>query len=368
MIPVFEPSISLSDKITVLKSLNKKNISGNSPTVKEFESKFSKHFSRNYGIALSNGSAALDVALNCLNLKQDDEVILPSFTIISCLSAVIRSGAKPVFCDVNENSWNMQVSDVERCITDKTKVIIMVHTYGLPSDAIKLRELCDKKEIILIEDTAEAHGINIEGKLAGTFGDISTFSFYANKHVTTGEGGIILTDNEKINDKVRKIINLDFGSTENRFNHNNLYWNYRLSGLQAALGISQLKNLKYTIETKIKQGEKYQELLSDYKEELQLPLRELNNEKNHYWVFGVVLRKAERSKIMEALRMDGIQTREFFWPLHLQNALPKDFQKKDINLSVSENLGKNGFYLPLGAHINNKKQEFIVNKLLNHLN
>ena len=262
----------------------------------------------------------------------------------------------------------MQVSDVERCITDKTKVIIMVHTYGLPSDAIKLRELCDKKEIILIEDTAEAHGINIEGKLAGTFGDISTFSFYANKHVTTGEGGIILTDNEKINDKVRKIINLDFGSTENRFNHNNLYWNYRLSGLQAALGISQLKNLKYTIETKIKQGEKYQELLSDYKEELQLPLRELNNEKNHYWVFGVVLRKAERSKIMEALRMDGIQTREFFWPLHLQNALPKDYQKKNINLSVSENLGKNGFYLPLGAHINNKKQEFIVNKLLNHLN
>ena len=108
--------------------------------------------------------------------------------------------------------------------------------------------------------------------------------------------------------------------------------------------------------------------MSDYKEELQLPLRELNNEKNHYWVFGVVLRKAERTRVMEALRMDGIQTREFFWPLHMQNALPKDFQKRDVNLSVSENLGKNGFYLPLGAHINNKKQEFIVNKLLNHLN
>ena len=368
MIPVFEPSISLSDKITVLKSLNKKNISGNSPTVKEFENKFSKHFSRKYGIALANGSAALDVALNCLDLDQEDEVILPSFTIISCLSAVIRSGAKPVFCDVNENSWNMEISDVERCITNKTKVIIMVHTYGLPSDAIKLRELCDKREIILIEDTAEAHGINIEGKLAGTFGDISTFSFYANKHVTTGEGGIILTDNEKINNKARKIINLDFGSTENRFNHNNLYWNYRLSGLQAALGISQLKNLEYTIETKIKQGEKYQELLSGHKEELKLPLSELNDEKNHYWVFGVVLRHAERSKVMEALRMDGIQTREFFWPLHMQNALPKNYQKKNINLPVSENLGKNGFYLPLGAHINNKKQEFIVKKLINHLN
>ena len=238
----------------------------------------------------------------------------------------------------------------------------------LPSDAIKLRELCDKREIILIEDTAEAHGINIEGKQAGTFGDISTFSFYANKHVTTGEGGIILTDNEKINNKARKIINLDFGSTENRFNHNNLYWNYRLSGLQAALGISQLKNLEYTIETKIKQGEKYQELLSGHKEELKLPLRELNDEKNHYWVFGVVLRNAERSKVMEALRIDGIQTREFFWPLHMQNALPKNYQKKNINLPVSENLGKNGFYLPLGAHINNKKQEFIVKKLINHLN
>ena len=129
MIPVFEPSISLSDKITVLKSLNKKNISGNSPTVKEFESKFSKHFSRNYGIALSNGSAALDVALNCLDLKQDDEVILPSFTIISCLSAVIRSGAKPVFCDVDSDSWNMTLENVKKCVTKKTKGVYMSKTY-----------------------------------------------------------------------------------------------------------------------------------------------------------------------------------------------------------------------------------------------
>ena len=180
MIPVFEPSISLSDKITVLKTLNKKNISGNSPTVKEFENKFSKHFSKKYGIALSNGSAALDVALNCLDLEQEDEVILPSFTIISCLSAVMRSGAKPVFCDVDPESWNMNLENVKKVFSNKTKAILMVHTYGLTAEARKIKEFCEANNILLIEDSAEAHCQSSSEQLCGTFGSIATLIFYAN--------------------------------------------------------------------------------------------------------------------------------------------------------------------------------------------
>ena len=196
MIPVFSPYISFSDYLNVLSALRKTYISGTSPIVREFEDKLAKKFNRKYAIALSNGSNALDVALQSLNLNKDDEVAIPSFTIISCLSAVIRTGAKPVFYDVNEKSWNANLEDIEKCITKKTRAIIMVHTFGLVSDAQKIRDYCKSKNLYLIEDSAEAHGQSINKQPCGSFGDISTFSFYANKHITTGEGGAVLTDSK----------------------------------------------------------------------------------------------------------------------------------------------------------------------------
>ncbi len=363
-IPVFEPSVTLKDKLSVLSSLNKKHISGTSPVISKFENALKDEFQSKRAIAVSNGSVALDLAFQLADLDIDDEVILPSFTIISCLSAVIRSGAKPVFCDVDPYSWNMTYKNVENVLTDKTKVILMVHTYGLPADALKIKELCDSNNILLIEDTAEAHGQVSDGILCGTFGSISTLSFYANKHMTTGEGGALLINDENYYEKALRMRNLDFNNKK-RFQHDNLYWNYRMSGLQASLGLSQIKKIQITINEKIKQAKIYNKLLEPISN-LQIPLFEHNGSINHYWVYGVVLKDKSRDELVQFLENKKVQTRNFFWPLHMQNALPDKF-KTTHELPTSENLGNNGLYLPLGNHVKEKDQRYIVDAIVNFL-
>ena len=366
MIRVFEPQVTTKDKISVLKSLFQKNISGTSPIVKEFEEMTANKFNRKYSVSVANGSVALDIALQSLNLKEGEEVILPSHTIISCLSAVVRTKATPIFCDVDDQTWNMTLSEVKKHVTKNTKAILMVHIFGLPSEAKQIDKFCKENGIYLIEDAAEAHGQQQMGKLCGSFGDISTFSFYANKHVTTGEGGLVVTDSTETYKKLVQMRNLDF--TKERFKHENFYWNYRLSGLQASLGISQLKNLDNVIKKKRIQGNIYQELLLDYSDIIQPPLDTFSNSDNHYWVFGIVLRKKNiRNELIEKMYSDGVETRPFFWPLHLQNALPDKLKMEKGSLPVSENLGENGLYLPLGEHINKKIQKNIISKLINNI-
>ena len=362
-IPVFEPFISLSDNLSVLKSLIKKNISGSSSPVKKFEDQFSKFHSRNYGIGVTNGSVALDLAFASLDLEEGDEVILPSHTIISCLASIVRNNGTPVFCDVNSDTWNMTLDDVKKVTTKNTKAVLMVHTFGLPADAINISNFCNENNIYLIEDAAEAHGQTFQNERCGSFGDISTFSFYANKHVTTGEGGMVLTDSENLFKKISQMKNLDF--SQKRFQHNNLYWNYRLGGLQASLGLSQLKKLDKIIEIKKKQGRIYFDLLKKHNNLFKLQSSRVNDSENHYWVFGVLLKKENiRDTVIDNLLKKGIETRPFFYPLHLQNALPQKFKNKSVDLKISENLGNNGLYIPLGRHINFSKQKFIVETLI----
>lgn len=362
-IPVFEPFISLSDNLSVLKSLIKKNISGSSAPVKKFEDQFSKFHNRNYGIGVTNGSVALDLAFASLDLEEGDEVILPSHTIISCLASIVRNNGTPVFCDVNSDTWNMTLDNVKKVTTKNTKAVLMVHTFGLPADAINISNFCNENNIYLIEDAAEAHGQTLQNKRCGSFGDISTFSFYANKHVTTGEGGMVLTDSKNLFKKISQMKNLDF--TQKRFQHNNLYWNYRLGGLQASLGLSQLKKLDKIIEIKKKQGRIYFDLLKKHNNLFKLQSSRVNDSENHYWVFGVLLKKENiRDTVIDNLLKKGIETRPFFYPLHLQNALPQKFRNKRVDLKISENLGNNGLYIPLGRHINFSKQKFIVETLI----
>jgi perosamine synthetase len=363
MIRVFEPKLNRNDYISIFKTLYKNNISGSSPTVQEFEKKLADKFDSKHAVALSNGSVALDVALNLLDLNEEDEVIIPSFTIISCLSAVIRSGAKPVFCDVDPISWNMTLEDVKNKISNKTRVVLMVHTYGLTAEAHKIKEFCTSNSIILIEDAAEAHGQIIDDKKCGSFGDMSTFSFYANKHITTGEGGAILSNNSEYAKKARQLINLDFNNNL-RFQHNNLYWNHRMSGLQAALGISQIDNLDKVITKKIKQGGYYDQLLSNSSDLVSVQPKNFEGVQNHYWVFGILLKKEGiRDKMIKNLLIEGVETRPFFWPLHLQKALPQKFVIKGLELKVSENLGRNGLYIPIGEHVSKSDQNKIIEKL-----
>ena len=366
MINVFEPYIFNKDKLEVLKNLNKKNISGTSLAVRQFEEELSNFFERKYSSAVTNGSSALDIALKVLNLKEGDEVILPSFTIISCLSAVIRSGATPVFCDVDQNTWNMKLKNVQDVFTKKTKAILMVHTYGLTAEASEIKKFCNDNSLFLIEDAAEAHGQTYNGIKCGSFGDISTLSFYANKHISSGEGGAVMTDSEELINSVNKMRNLDFNNTK-RFTHENLYWNYRMGGLQAALAKSQMKSIYKVINYKKIQGKIYDNLFLDHDDLIKIPVQKTESSSNHYWVYGLVIKKeGVRDSLIKDLIEDGIETRPFFWPLHLQNL--KEIQNYSFsNLLNSEMIGKNGLYIPTGAHINEKKQNFIADRLLSRL-
>lgn len=363
MINVFEPYLFTSDKINVLRSINKKELSGTSEVIGKFETDLANFCDRKYSSAVSNGSVALDLAFKALNLKKDDEVILPSLTIISCLSAVIRSGAKPIFCDVDPNSWNMKLENIENVFTKKTKAILMVHTYGLTAEADEIENFCKEKGIYLIEDAAEAHGQSYNSRACGSFGDISTMSFYANKHITSGEGGAVLTNSNDFNELIKKMRNLDFDNSK-RFVHENLYWNYRMGGLQASLARSQINNIDKIITSKIAQGNTYNYLFEDCSDLLQVPLKSTNSSINHYWVYGLVFSKhGYRNELMKRLLTEGIETRPFFWPLHLQKVLTNsEFNNK--SLVNSEFLGENGFYIPTGAHMNRKKQEYIAQKIV----
>ncbi len=365
MIQVFKPWVTFTNSFDVFKAALKKEISGSSNYVKKFETEFSKQHNNMYSVAVSNGSVALDLVLNSLDLNEDDEIIMPSLTIISCLASISRTPAKPIFCDVDFNSWNMTLDNVKEKITKNTKAIVAVHTYGLPCDIEKIAEFCTKNSITLIEDTAEAHGIFVNDKVCGSFGDFATFSFYANKHITAGEGGIILSRDKDYYLKFLQMRNLDFTKI-NRFKTNNLYWNSRLGGLQAALGYSQIKNKTYEkiILKKKKQGYFYNELLSKYSDYFYLPLKQVNDVTNNYWVYGLVLKSPGlRDKLLELMMNDNIESRPFFWPLHQQPSYENNYDET-FHLPNSEYLGKNGFYIPLGSHMSKKKQKYIVNRLI----
>ena len=362
MIRVFEPWISFSNIVEVNKALFKNQISGSSIYVKKFEDEFKKFIGMEHSVAVSNGSDALDLSFQALNLTKDDEVILPSFSIISCLSSIIRSGAKPVFADVSIETSNITLDEIKRVRTKNTKAVLVVHTYGLPADIDQIKDYCTENSLTLIEDTAEAHGMMFEGKYCGSFGDISTFSFYANKHITSGEGGMIMTNSKKIFQTLQQMRNLDFNN-ERRFVHNKFYWNSRLSGLQAALAYSQIKNISKVIYKKQQQAAIYDSLLSQIKE-ISIPIKSYRGTENNYWVYGIVLKTPNlRDKLIENLYNNGVESRPFFWPLHLQPAYLNSNNAENIELINSEYLGKNGLYLPMGAHINKKIQKKIKNIL-----
>ena len=201
---------------------------------------------RRYSVAVSNGTAALEIAIKALGIKKSDEVIIPNFTIISNAIAVIKQNAKPVLIDCDINRWNMKVEDIEKKITKKTKAIMVTHIYSFANDMEKIIKICKKNKIFLIEDAAEVIGLKYKNKMCGSFGDISTFSFYANKQITTGEGGMISTNDYKLFEKCKSYRNLSFGKI-NRFNHEEISWNYRMTNIQASMGISQLRNLDVTV-------------------------------------------------------------------------------------------------------------------------
>lgn len=360
MIPVNEPLLDGNEKKYLIECVETGWISSEGSFVKRFEEEFSTRMRRKFGIAVCNGTAALDVAVAALGIGHGDEVIMPAFTIISCAAAVIKAGATPVLVDSDPFTWNMDVGQVEEKITSHTKAIMAVHIYGLPVDMDPLLDLARANNLFVIEDSAEAIGLEYKGRPCGSFGDISIFSFYPNKHVTTGEGGMVVTDDEKLAEGCRSFRNLCF-QKEKRFYHDQMGWNYRMTNLQAAIGVAQLEKLEHHINRKREMGSIYTRLLEEVTG-IQLPIPETDYAKNIYWVYGVVLKESTSlsvEKVMEILSSKGIGTRPFFWPMHEQPVFNRCGLFTNEKYPIAERLARQGFYLPSGMTLSEQQIETV---------
>lgn len=363
-IPVNEPILDGNERRYLNECIDTGWISSEGPFIKRFEKAFSEKVSRKQGVAVCNGSAALELSVAALGIGCGDEVIMPSFTIISCAAAIVRAGAVPVLVDQDPVSWNMNVDELEAKITSRTKAIMAVHIYGLPVDLKPLMEIAHRHGLRVIEDAAEMHGQTYMGKPCGSFGDVSIFSFYPNKHLTTGEGGMVVTDDEVLADRCRSFRNLCF-STKKRFVHDELGWNFRMTNLQAALGVAQLEQLDRFVALKRNIGERYNRLLSDVSG-VQLPLSRTHYSENIYWVYGVVLQEEiafDAESAMKMLADAGVGTRPFFWPMHEQPVFINRGLFKEERYPVAEKLARRGFYLPSGLALTEEDQVRVADSL-----
>jgi perosamine synthetase len=363
-IPVNEPLLDGNEKKYLLDCIETGWISSEGPFVKQFEEQFAARVNRQHAIAVSNGSVALDAAVAALGLGPGDEVILPTFTIISCAAAIVRAGATPVVVDSDPITWNMDVSQIEGKITPRTKAIMVVHIYGLPVDMDPVLAIADKYGLFVIEDAAEMHGQTYKGRPCGSFGDISTFSFYPNKHITTGEGGMVVTDNPALAEKCRSLRNLCF-QPQKRFVHEELGWNFRMTNLQAALGVAQLERLDEFVTRKRRMGQRYTDLLSGISD-LQLPMASTDYAENIYWVYGLVLPEEvpfDAEKAMHLLKQQQVGTRPFFWCMHEQPVFQKMRLFQSESCPVAENLARRGFYIPSGMALTDEQINQAVNAL-----
>ena len=365
-IPVNIPKLYNSEKTNVINCVRTNWISSEGKFVKEFEKKFSQYNSRKFGVAVSSGTAALEVAIKSLNLKKNSEVIIPSFSIIATALCVVKCGLKPILVDCSLSTWNMDPKKVIKKISKKTSAIIITHIYGLPVDLQKIMNVAKKKNIKIIEDAAEVIGLKYKNRMCGSFGDVSTFSFYANKHITTGEGGMIVTNKKDIYEKCKSLRNLSFSKSYfDRYNHDDIGWNYRMTNMQAALGCGQLKSINKIVKRKREIGNLYYKHLKKNKH---LLFQENKNSysKNIYWVFGVLLKKNSRSKrdfLMRALLKNKIDTRPFFLSMNKQKIFKKMKIFSKSKMPNSEYLSNNGFYLPSGLGISDSEIRYVCTTL-----
>jgi perosamine synthetase len=363
MIPVSEPLILSTEIKYVEEALRTGWISSEGRFIKDFEKAFSSYVGRKFGIAVNNGTNALILAVRALDLPVGSEVIMPTFTIISCAIACIYNNLVPVFVDSEKDTWNMDVSAVEEKITPKTRAIMAVHIYGHPTKMDSLIDIVKKYNLSLIEDFAEAIGSECNGSRCGTFGEVSCASFYSNKAITTGEGGMCLTNSVEFFGKLQRLKNLAFLPGE-RFVHRELGFNFRMTNIQAAIGLAQVERIEDHVNKKMLIGERYGELLRPLEEKglIQLPVQKAWA-KNTYWMYGVVLNEKhgiDAKTFMGRLAERDIQTRPFFYPMHQQPAFERFEWFKRQSLPVSESLCKYGFYLPSGLTLTENNIERVA--------
>ena len=338
--------------------------------IEKFEQQWAGYCQREHGVGVCNGTVALHLAVSCLDLQPGDEVILPTFTIISCAQAVTACGAVPVLIDADPYTWTMDVAQLESKITERTRAIMPVHIYGHPVEMDPILSLAEKYNLMVIEDAAEAHGAEYFSqskagspgwRRCGSMGAMSVFSFYANKLITTGEGGMVLTDDERLAEKLRSRRNLCF-QRERRFYHTELGFNYRLTNLQAALGLAQVERIDEIVARKRWLGVGYNEALHNL-DQLQLPA-EKPWARSVYWMYGVVLTESAKMDAVEfarRLREKGIETRPFFLGMHAQPIFHQMGLFEEEKYPVADRIARQGLYLPSGLALTEEQLTEVCN-------
>jgi perosamine synthetase len=351
VIPVSEPLLDECALANVQEAVRTGWISSEGPFIAEFEQRWAEYCGVTHGVAVCNGTAALELAMVSCALPAKSEVILPSFTIISCIAAVLRAGCCPVLVDCEPDTWCLDVAQVRRKMTGKTRAIMPVHIYGHMADMKPLMELAQKFGLAIVEDAAEAHGAEYHGRRAGGIGDLGCFSFYANKIVTTGEGGMIVTNDAKLADRARNLRNLAF-RRDRRFLHTEIGYNFRMTNVQAAIGLAQVEGIEGHLSRKRRMAALYSARLRQIPG-LQLPV-ERPNVKNVYWMYGIVLDEGidlDATSLGMRLKKHGIDTRPFFRGMHEQPVLRELGLFAGENYPVTERIARRGLYLPSGLTI-----------------
>jgi perosamine synthetase len=361
-IPLWEPVIGEKEKKYVLDALERGEISGSVGTyVRRFEDEFSRYCDCQYGIAVSSGTTALHLALLGLGIGENDEVLVSTFTNMATFFAVLYQRAKPIPVDIEDDTWNINPSLIESKITRKTKAIIVVHIYGHPANMDPILEIARRHHLFVIEDCAEAHGSTYKGRKVGSIGDVGCFSFYANKIITTGEGGMITTNDSSLAEKARSMSNLSFGKSK-KFLHTGIGYKFPLSNLQAALGCAQLEQIESFIEKKRIIARSYDEGFANLSG-LQLPV-EKEYAKNVYWMYHVVVLERKfgctRSKLMRLLQDSGIETRESFIPFNDQVAIVRKGLLPRGGCPVASFVGRHGLYLPSGPSLSSQNIRHVI--------
>lgn len=349
MIPVFEPDIGQAEIDAVVDALKKGEISGSfGGYIPAFEAAMAAYVGTRFGVACTSGTTALQLAVLTAGIGPGDEVLISASTNIATALAVTHNGAIPVPVDSEPVTWNLNLDLLEGLITHKTRGIIPVHLYGHPVDMDRLMAIARKHHLIVIEDCAESHGAKVRGRMTGQFGQMSCYSFYANKIITTGEGGMVLTDDEQYMAKLRLLRNLAF--TEPRFRHEVLAHQFRMTGYQAAMGLVQTRRLEAIVAEKRRVAHEYNRQLKGVPG-LQIPA-ELEWARNVYWMYSVVVGDdfgVSRDELIRQLKARQIESRTFFCPMNIQPALQRYPGFRQIDCPVAESLWARGLYLP-SAH------------------
>jgi len=365
-VPVCSPKIDEEDVNLVAECVRSTWISGTSKYVAEFEDRFAKYCGCKYGIATNSGTTALHLALATLDVKREDEVIIPAFTMIATANAIRYMGANPVLVDSELCTWNMDTSKIKDQITGRTRAIMPVHTYGHPVDMDPILELAEEYDLYVVEDSAEAHGAEYKGRRTGSIGDLGCFSFYANKIITTGEGGMIVTNLQDLAEKARWLRAHAFGRGGRHFYHEALGFGYRMSGIQAALGLSQLQRIDEFVSIRRSNASLYNSLLSELRDRIVLP-PEAPWAKNVYWMYSILIdqTRISREDLMKKLEQEGIETRTFFCPIHTQPIYAEFFQHK--RYPVADELSRKGINLPSGNDLKASEVRYVSEQIRQHI-